>query len=124
MPETAKINGVKNKPEANGDYLVELSMPDGTVATASVSLDIARVIVAVLQPAIVEEAVGRAQNMDFAGIRVKGASVVHNGPIAELMVGTNEMGQLVLEMSDAWLFEVGRLLEVVLKSRQSSKTAH
>jgi len=56
-----------SKPEANGDYLVELSMPDGTVTTASVSLDIARVIVAVLQPAIVEEAVGRAQNMILLG---------------------------------------------------------
>jgi hypothetical protein len=97
-------------------------MPDGTITTASISLDIARVMVAILQPAIVEEAVDRAQSMSFAGTRVKSASVVHHGPIAELMVGTDEMGQLVLEMSDEWLLEIRRMIDLVLASRKSSKT--
>jgi hypothetical protein len=51
---TARITGVKIEPEASGDYLVELSMPDGTITTASISLDTARAMVAILQPAIVE----------------------------------------------------------------------
>jgi hypothetical protein len=38
------------------------------------------------------------------------------------MVGTNEMGQLVLEMSDEWLLEVRRTIDLVLASRESSKT--
>jgi hypothetical protein len=119
---TAKITGVMNKPETNGDYLVEISLPDRTIMTASISMDIARAMVTILQTAIVEEAAGRAQSMSFAGIQVRGASMVHHGPTAELMVGTNEMGQLVLEMSDEWLLEVRQVIDRVLTSRQSSKT--
>ena len=117
----ARITGVMNKPEANGDYLVEISMPDGTIRMASVSLEVARAMVVILQQAIAEEAVGRARGT-FLGARVGSASIVHKGPTAELMVGTNELGQIVLETSDEWLLELRRVIDLVLASRQSSKT--
>ena len=39
---TAKITALMNEPEANGDYVAELTMPDGTTSTATISLDVAR----------------------------------------------------------------------------------
>jgi hypothetical protein len=121
MAATARITGVMNRPEANGDYLIEVSMPDGTIATALISLDVARAMVVILQQAIAEEAVGRARGT-FLAVRVGSASIVHKGPTAELMVGSNELGQTVLETSDECLVELRRVIDLVLASRQSSKT--
>jgi hypothetical protein len=118
---TAKITGLMNEPEANGDYLAELLMPDGSSATASISLDVARSFVSILQQAIVEAPAGRARGT-FVAVRVKSVSVVHNGPTAELLVGSDELGQVVWEMTDEWLAEVRECLDMVSASRQSSKT--
>jgi hypothetical protein len=51
---TAKITGVSNKPNAAGDHVVELSMPDGSTATALISPDM--VMMDALQPYILERA--------------------------------------------------------------------
>jgi hypothetical protein len=118
----AKITGVKNKPEDNGDYLVELQMPGGEVTTASISLNVAQALVNVLQPAIVEEVRGHAESMSFPELRVKGASMVQGDAKAELMVDTNRMGHVVLLMSDEWLIEVRQTIDQVLASRASSPT--
>ena len=118
---TAKITGVWNKPEATGDYLAELLMPDGTITTASISPEVAQAAVSVLQPAVLERAIKLAQNMKLPSVEVNGLSVVHQGPRAELGVATDQTGQLVFQMSDEWLNEARRIIDLVLASRQSSK---
>jgi hypothetical protein len=118
---TAKITALMNEPEANGDYVAELTMPDGTTSTATISLDVARVITVTLQQAIAEQW-AKTSRGTFLVFRVNSASVVHNGPTAELMVGSNELGQTVMQMSDEWFVEVQRYIDRVQTSRQTSRT--
>jgi hypothetical protein len=120
MPEMAKITGIMNKPEADGSYIAELSMPDGSVTTASIPLGVAQALVSVLQPAILEDMKARAQTMKLPSVQVKGASIVRGKTTNELVVATDQTGNLVLQMSDEWLREVRRVIDLVLASRQIS----
>jgi hypothetical protein len=58
---TAKITGVSNKPNASGDHVIELSLPEGSTTTALISPDMARVMMDALQPYILERAAHAAQ---------------------------------------------------------------
>jgi phosphoglycerate dehydrogenase-like enzyme len=107
---TAKITALMNEPEANGDYVAELTMPDGTTSTATISLDVARVITVTLQQAIAEQW-AKTSRGTFLVFRVNSA-----------MVGSNELGQTVMQMSDEWLVEVQRYIDRVQTSRQTSRT--
>jgi hypothetical protein len=118
----AIITGVANKPATNGDFVVELSMPDGSTDTATISPDIAQVLVAILQPMVLERAIETGRTLSFPSVEVNGLSVAHQGVHAELVVATNQTGQLVFRMSDEWLHEARQVIDRILASRQSSKT--
>ena len=97
-------------------------MPDGTITSGSISLDVAQVAVAFLQPAVLGRALALAQNMSLPSVEVSDLSIAHQGPRAELVVGTDQTGQLVFRMSDEWLREARRMIDLVVASRESSKT--
>jgi hypothetical protein len=116
------VTGIHNKPNADGNHFVELTMPDGSVTSAIFSLEIARALVAVLNPIVHEDAVQTAQRMSLPTAEVSGVSIVHSGPTAELLIDTIGIGRLVLLMSDEWLQEVRTFLDRVQASRKASKT--
>ena len=68
------------------------------------------------------ELLALAQNMSLPSVEVTDLSIAHQGPRAELVVGTDQTGQLVFRMSDVWLREARRMIDLVLASRESSKT--
>jgi hypothetical protein len=115
---TAKITGVSNKPNASGDHVIELSLPDGSTTTALISPDMARVMMDALQPYILERAAHAAQSMLFASAQVTNLSTVRSADnTLELMASTDAIGNLVLVMADEWMLEAQRLIDVVRSSR-------
>jgi len=50
---------------------------------------------------------------------VNGLSLVHQGPRAQLLVSTDEIGSLVLTMSDHWAMEAQRMVDHVILSRKN-----
>jgi hypothetical protein len=116
MP-AAKVSGVSNKLNEDGDHVIELSMPDGSTTTALISPDMARVVMDALQPYILERAARASQSMAFASVQVKNLSTVRAEGDLELMVSTDAIGNLVLMMADEWVLEARRLIDLVRSSR-------
>jgi hypothetical protein len=87
--------------------------------------EMARVFMSALQPYILEAAANFSQSVPIAVARVQSLSTVQGDTAEkELMVSTNELGNLVLEMSDEWVLEAQRILRLVASSRKALKTAH
>jgi hypothetical protein len=121
-PKEIAVTGIDPHPTADGDHLIELTMPDGSVTTGFISPAIAHVLVSVLNPVVHANAVRNAKTMVLPSATLAGLSIVHPGPAAELLLDITEMGSLVLLMSDEWLDEVQKYVNRVQASRKISKT--
>jgi len=115
----ANVTGVSTKPNEDGYHLLELRMPDGSTNTASISPDMARTIVVMLQPYVLEDALRVARTLTLPQVHVNGLSLVHQGPQAQLLVSTDEIGSLVLTMSNHWAMEAQRMVDHVILSRKN-----
>jgi hypothetical protein len=80
-----------------------------------------RAVVAILQPAIVEDAAQRAKNVKLPYVEVNDVGSVQGAQQSELMLGTNQMGRLVLHMSDELLARCRHVLDRLIASRAKPK---
>jgi hypothetical protein len=116
----AKVVGVSIEPDSNGDHWIELSMPDGSTATASLPPSMAATIVAALQPHVVEQARRIESSVSFPSAEVYSLSIIRAGTGAQLLVSTLEIGHWILRMSDEWVEGARHVIDRIRTVRQNS----
>jgi hypothetical protein len=116
----AKVVGVSIEPDGNGDHWIELSMPDGSSATASISPSMAATVVAALQPHVVEQARRFESTVSFPSAEVYSLGIVRAGTGAQLLVSTLEIGHWILRMSDEWIEGARQVIDRIRAVRQNS----
>ena len=97
-------------------------MSDGRTIDAAIDLAAAQTLVEILQQRLVRWAHESAQNLRLPQIEAIDAGVVHEGPGAQLMVSTSQMGYLVLRMHDDVLRKAQHELDRVVTYRSGPQS--
>ena len=118
-----KVTAIDDEPDSDGNNVIQITMSDGRTIDAAIDLAAAQTLVEILQRRLVRWADESAKNLRLPGIKVIDAGVAHEGPGAQLMVSTSQMGYLILAMADDVLkkaqSEIGRV--VTFRSGPQSK---
>jgi hypothetical protein len=118
-----KVTAIDDEPDSDGNNVIQITMSDGRTIDAAIDLAAAQTLVQILQRRLVRWADESAKSLRLPQIEVIDAGVAHQGPGAQLMVSTSQMGYLVLAMADEVLrkaqSEIGRV--VTFRSGPQSK---
>jgi hypothetical protein len=120
----ARVTGIADRSEPNGDHMIEVQLADGAVIEAAIAPEQAVALVRLLQPRIVQSAVSTARNVSLPRLDVARFDIAHQGPQAQLMACTDQMGFLVLEASDEALLKLKVEIDRVLRYRSGAGTPH
>jgi hypothetical protein len=123
MAIIARVTGVADRPEPNGEHVIQIDTSTGLIE-AAISPDIAVALVRLLQPAIVQRASALAQNVALPRLDVARFDIAHQGPQAQLMACTDQMGYVVLEASTDTLLKLKDEIDRTLRMRSPSGEAH
>jgi hypothetical protein len=109
-----RVTAVIDKPNKDGDNVIEITLGDGSTFSASIDLGMAQFLVGILQQRLVCWARESAKNLQFPEYEVIGANILHKGPATQLTVTTSQIGAVALLMSDDVLRkvqqEIGRVV--------------
>ena len=109
-----RVTAIIDNPNQDGDNVIEITLGDGSTFPAAIDLSAAQVLVGILQQRLVRWAHESAKTLRFPEYQIVDAAVAHEGPGAQLMVTTSQIGFVVLSMSDEVLLkaqrEIGRVV--------------
>ena len=118
-----RVTAIDDQPDDDGDNVIQITMSDGRTVDAVIDLAAAQTLVQILQRRLVRWADESVKNFRLPQLEVIDAGVAHEGPGAQLMVSTSQIGSVVLRMSDDILRkaqqEIGRV--VTYRSGPQSK---
>src|SRR5262249_23219155 len=108
-----RVTAIIDKPNQDGDNVIEITLGDGSTFPAVIDLGAAQVLVEILQQRLVLWAHESAKNLAFPQLDVIDVDIAHEGPGAQLMVSSAQTGRWVLVMTDEVLrkaqHELGRV---------------
>jgi hypothetical protein len=117
-----KVISIDSEPDGDGNNVIQVTMSDGRNIDVRIDLSAAQTLVEILQRRLVHWAHESAQNLRLPQIEVIDASVAHEGPGAQLMVSTSQMGYLVLRMHDDVLRKAQHELDRVVTYRSGPQS--
>jgi hypothetical protein len=124
MTTANRVTGIDYKPNANGDQIIEITCADGHILDAAIDLAAAQTLVEILQRRLVHWAHENAKNLSLPQVDVSHVDLAHKGPASQLMVTTERMGILVLQMQDDLLRKARSEIDRALTLRSPSQAAH
>ena len=108
-----RVTAIDPDPNTNGDNVLGITLADGRTIDAVIDLGAAQKLVEILQRRLVFWASESAKNLGLPEFHVIDVGVAHQGPGAQLMVTTAQIGSLAIRMDDAVLLkakaEIGRV---------------
>jgi hypothetical protein len=116
-----RVTAVIDKPNKDGDNVIEITLGDGSTFAATKDLGAAQILVEILQHRLVRWAHESAKNLRFPEYVVTDVAVAHKGPGAQLMVTTSQIGSVVLRMPDDVLRKTRQEIDRVLTYRSGSQ---
>jgi hypothetical protein len=119
-----KVSGIDTKPNADGDNVIEVTCADGTKIDVTIDPAAAQLLVKTLQTRLVMLAHESAKNLSFPQLQVDRVDLAHSGPTAQLMASIDQMGTVILLMSNDTLRQARSEIDRVLSYRSPSKSAH
>jgi hypothetical protein len=120
----AKVTGVASAPETDGGHVIQVASASGEITDVLIPVELAAVVVHILQPGVLERACLTAQNLSLPRVDVHRFDVVHEGRNAELMARIEQMGFVVLGASDDALRHLRSEIDRVLTYRSASPATH
>jgi hypothetical protein len=122
MSPQNRVTSILPEPNSDGDNVIGITLGDGSTFDVAIDLGAAQQLVEILQRRLVRWAHESAQNLRLPQIEAIDASVVHEGPGAQLMVSTSQMGYLVLRMHDDVLRKAQHELDRVVTYRSGPQS--
>jgi hypothetical protein len=119
-----RVTGIAAAGEPDGSYVIEITEPNGAKRRAMVPTEVTAPLARLLQIGILERASRSAQNMQLPMIVVGRVDVVHRGRESDLVFSTEQMGSVILQMSDAVLRQLQCEIQQVQTYRSTSLRAH
>jgi hypothetical protein len=116
------VTSVLAEPNKDGDNVIGITLGDGSTFDAVIDLGAAQQLVETLQRRLILWADESAKNLRFPQLEVTDAHVAHQGPAAQLILTTSQMGSLVLLMPDEVLRKAQREIDRVVTLRSGPKT--
>jgi hypothetical protein len=112
-----RVTAIIDKPNQDGDNVIEITLGDGSTFSAVIDLAAAQVLVEILQQRLVRWGHESARNLRFPEYEIIDANVLHQGPAAQLTLTTTQIGAVALLMSDDVLRKTRHELDRVLTYR-------
>jgi len=124
MTNKNRVTGIDNRFDSDGDNIIEITCTDATKIDVAIDLAAAQVLVEILQKRLVLWAHQYVKNLALPQIDVVQVDLAHQGRDAQLMVTTDQIGTLVLRMSDDNLRKARREIDRALSYRSPTSSAH
>ena len=119
-----RVTGIAAAGEPDGSYVIEITEPNGTKRRVKVPSEVAAPLARLLQIDIFERASRLAQNMELPMMVVHRVDVVHRRRQSDLVFSIEQMGSVILQMSDAVLRQLQYEIQQVETYRSISLRAH
>lgn len=119
-----RVTGIAAAGEPDGSCVIEITEPNGTKRRVIVPTEVAAPLARLLQIDIFERASRLAQNMELPMMVVHRVDVVHRRRQSDLVFSIEQMGSVILQMSDAVLRQLQYEIQQVETYRSISLRAH
>ena len=119
-----RVTGIVAAGEPDGSHVIEITEPNGAKRRVKVPREVAAPLACLLQIDILERASRLAHGMELPMMVVRRVDVVHWGIESDLVFSTEQMGSVILQMSDAILRQLQYEIQQVQTYRSTSTRAH
>jgi hypothetical protein len=122
--EVPRVTGIAAAGEPDGSHVIEITEPNGTKRRVMVPTEVVAPLARLLQIDILERASRSAQKMELPMMVVRSVNVAHRGRESDLVFSTEQVGSVILQMSDTVLRQLQYEIQRVQTYRSTSLRAH